>query len=187
MPEPIMEPPATFESLLRQVSVPITAGTQIGSGFFVAPNRIITCAHVVAVDNKPAESITVHLPGEERSVEVVDGSFQNGNKSVDLVLLKVADYDADYPYAALTSVVEVGDELWVWGYPAGPYRKGDSAIVRYQGMSTREDSIELLKTKGTPLAPGFSGAPVLNLRTGAICGLIRLGSQRPSIVRFDFV
>jgi hypothetical protein len=66
-------------------------------------------------------------------------------------------------------------------YPDGPYRQGDSAIVRYQGMSTRKDGTELLKAESVPLHPGFSGSPALNLRTGAVCGLVRLGS--PPIVR----
>jgi len=176
-------PRASLESLLRAVCVPVTAEGQVGSGFFVTPDRIVTCAHVVMVGSKPCNSITARIEGTDRELVVVDGSLRRGRGLPDLILLKVVGRQSKRPYAALASAVDLSDELWVWGYPAGPYRKGDSGILRYQGMSRREDDVGLLKTMGLPLDPGFSGAPVLNLRTGVVCGMVRLGSQSPPVVR----
>jgi hypothetical protein len=79
--------------------------------------------------------------------------------------------------ALFAEQVDPGDELWAFGYPTGQYHGGEPVIYRYEGISQAADGTVLLRaTQGTAW-PGHSGSPVLSWRTGAVCGVVRLGSQ----------
>ena len=179
-----MSLPKTPHSILRETTISISTEDRAGSGFFVSPHHIITCAHVVASSKgRPAAHINGIYGGKEVPLKIIEHTFKYASGLPDLVLLEIEDDDSEHAYAALGPQVAVGDDLWIWGYPQGPYHQGDSAVLQYHGTFTRQDNVELLRADGIGLSAGFSGSPVLNSRTGAVCGLIRLGEPSSQVIR----
>ncbi|MFG1710899.1 hypothetical protein ACFLIM_47835 [Nonomuraea sp. M3C6] len=88
-----------------------------------------------------------------------------GVPGIDLAFVPAPD-DAGPP-ALLSPALAIGDELWTYGYPAAA-RAGQPATFVYQGVS----GATLLRGYGVPVGPGYSGSPVVNRRTGAVCGML---------------
>jgi hypothetical protein len=173
---------------LRDATVALSTKTKVGTGLFVAPGLVLTCAHVVAdVLESPSGSAPAAEPrrvlGEwqERplQLELVPQWFRPGDDGgPDLALLRVRG-DVPHPIACVAEAAEPGDELWAYGYPDGQYRKGDSLTFNLEGPSQRIDGAELYRAAHGRAVPGFSGSPTLNWRTGMVCGIIRLGRVWP--------
>ena len=118
---------SNITQLLRQCTARVNTPTSGGSGFFVSPNQILTCAHVVkaAHDNESAIQIFHH----NRSVEV---KLESYCPAADLALLAV-------PFRApicvyLDAALDEAETLYVFGYPSasrgyGDYSSGDSITV----------------------------------------------------------
>jgi Trypsin-like peptidase domain/NACHT domain len=164
-----------LEQALRAATVPLTATSQKGTGFFVASGLVLTCAHVVTKgDVMPSvvnAAATPYRTAAELAVPERTYRSERVLSKPDLILLHVDSEDTN-PYVCLAEPVQPGDELWTFGYPDSPYRSGDSVTFRYEGISERKDGTTLLKVTQGRIRLGFSGAPVLNWRTGAVCGVI---------------
>ena len=70
--------------------------------------------------------------------------------------------------------VRLTDDLYTYGYPA-TNREGDSVTARSEGPTKygQTNAQELLKFKEGQIRPGISGSPLLNLRTGGVCGVVK--------------
>jgi len=62
-------PEKGLDDLLRSCTVRIKAGT-IGTGFFVAPGLILTCAHVVKKAKSEELPINIHWKDQDYPVQV---------------------------------------------------------------------------------------------------------------------
>jgi Trypsin-like peptidase domain len=167
-----------LEAAVREATVAIeTAGNRLGSGFFVAPDLILTCAHVLADDHGDIpDHVTAIWRGEQIQLAALKSKWYPGRAGdADLALLQ-SPRRCEL-FLRFAANVEPGDELWSYGYPAGLYRTGDSVSFRYEGSSVRVDGAILMRVTQGNARPGFSGAPVVNWATGGICGVLRLGDQ----------
>jgi S1-C subfamily serine protease len=158
--------------LLRQctVRVSISGKAGYGTGFFVAPDLILTCAHVVRDAQQDTDSIEVKWNNQFYQVEIM--------KIVpdpDLVLLKIQL--TSHPCVYLKGEVWLRDDLSSYGYTEA-YPNGDSLTPVREGWT--EDTYPLLKFRESQVQPGFSGAPLLNMRTGYVCGLVKRSRDRES-------
>ncbi|AXB43351.1 serine protease [Amycolatopsis albispora] len=160
---------APLEEALRAATVPLVSGKKVGTGFFVAPDLVLTSAHVLDAPESPVTAAA------GQRFEVLPGTYLPG--TVDLVLLRALDTHQPVP-VQLGEPAEAGDQLWTYGYPDDSYRAGDSALLELEGFSERDDGTILLKTARGRVRPGNSGGPVLNWRTGAVCGVVRLRDTR---------
>lgn len=137
---------------------------QDGTGWVVAPELVVTNAHVVAGERKT----TIDTPSGDRwTARVV-----NFDPRRDLALLRVRGL----PLAALPRVQgRVGDAGAVYGHPGGgplraaPARVADEIDANgtdiYRTSQTRRDVYVLASS----LAPGDSGAPLVDSR-GRVIG-----------------
>ncbi|MGW4060006.1 trypsin-like peptidase domain-containing protein [Amycolatopsis sp. NPDC004747] len=162
---------------VRAATVPLTipSTTVKGTGFFVTPDLVLTCAHVVTSAGEPAG--VVHGPAtatrDACDFEVLgDYYLAGGPDGLDLALLRPVGGNRS-PHVHLAASVAPGDELWVFGHPEGKYRAGDAVSLRLDGTSEHVQGPILLKGTQGRIKPGMSGAPVLNWRTGAVCGVVR--------------
>ena len=143
-------------STVRVVSL-IGTARGYGSGFFVAPDKIVTNIHVVS-DYGP---ILVQSADKKItwSVEKVAG-FDVKN---DLVVLKLAGKGMPLSLGN-NDAVRIGDTVTVIGYPAEKYKVTQGAVQSIRSV----DKWILLKIDAPK---GSSGAPVLN-SDGQVIGIV---------------
>lgn len=103
--------------------------TQSGSGFVVSPTRVMTNAHVVAGVGEP----TVQMP---------DGQLETGrvvhfDTTTDVALLAVDPINA--APVTVGEPLDVGQDAYVMGYPAGGPFKASSALVQARGVTAIND------------------------------------------------
>ena len=161
----------------------IEARGALGTGVFIAPGQVLTCAHVVARAAEHGDSIVVRYKGSEYAAQarVVEpsppaGELPNPYPWPDLAWLSVeftshpcAQVDSEPP---LLSPRE--DRVWAFGYT----RAFDpSTMTATPGNFYVEGPIGEIESRRWQLrnaqAPaGMSGAPILNIRTGRLLGLL---------------
>lgn len=165
---------AALAEALRTSTVMVSAPGRIGTGFFVAPGQVLTCAHVVVGPTRePPERLAGQWGDADLDLEVMQ--FRPDH---DLALLRVVG-ELVHPVACLATQIEPGDELWACGHPDGAYRRGDVIRSVYDGPSVDADGLELLRITEGRAVEGFSGGPVLNWRTGGVCGVLRRADAPP--------
>ncbi len=149
------------------VRVSVSANKGHGTGFFVAPGVLLTCAHVVrdATSNRSADVYweSLHYPAS-----ITDILFEQ-----DLALLQV-DF-TDHPCVYLDPDAQPFDTLYSYGFP-DDHADGDPASFTLEGWSGHQQ--DQLKFKVGQVRPGMSGSPLLNMRTGRVCGIIQLSRDR---------
>ncbi|MEU2121131.1 trypsin-like peptidase domain-containing protein [Nocardia niwae] len=167
---------ALVEALSHAVLALAGGDETVGTGFFVAPGLVLTCAHVVP---EGLGTVSAVWAGETLALAVVpEWRLPSGPDGTgpDLALLRL-ERTIDHPVVCLAFDIEPGDELWGYGHPDGVYRAGDSVTFRATGPSSRgmpgEEAVPLQHVSDGRAGPGFSGGPVLNWRTGAVCGVMR--------------
>jgi HEAT repeat protein len=148
------------------ISVPGKTGH--GSGFFVAPGLILTCAHVLKAAQSDLSPITIYWNGQSYPAQIT--KLQQDH---DLALLQV--HLSDHPCVYLHEEAIPFDALYSYGYP-DDYPSGDPATFTLEGRAGEQG--EQLKFKTGQVRPGLSGAPLLNVRTGYVCGVVQLTRDR---------
>ncbi len=167
------------------VRVENVCGKSTATGFFVAPGQVLTCRHTVdrgadpeiAVTWRDHEFTVVHRqdpvfpPASSEAASITGSSTPDFDAQIlDAVLLTVAGPDGPRPPCILLdSAVKIDDRLYAFGYSDGA-REGQPSKMRALHFKQRS---RILKVVDGQVLPGMSGAPVLNLMTGSVCGLIQ--------------
>ena len=162
--------------LLQKCTLRVSVGGGHGTGFFVAPQLILTCAHVV----ESANSETINLFWQSQN-QLYNASLEKilPEDHLDLAILKLNTPDLNHPCINFESLYpQLNDDLFSYGYPQD-YPDGDSATFKYEGESFKGNS-PLYKLKGGQANYGASGSPLLNQRTGKVCGILNI-SRNPNI------
>jgi hypothetical protein len=144
-------------------------GVPSGTGFFVAPGLIVTCAHVIEARGDPKSAVNPQqieaVVGDERYPVDVK-RFQPG-REVDLAVLNLLS-SVDHPSVLLDDSRVVGrDRLTTFGYP----KRHPEGVPRWFVADGRTGSGEWALSEGQ-VQPGMSGGPLLNERTGGVCGIL---------------
>ncbi len=157
-----------FEWLLQHCVVKITTGPNTwGTGFFVGNNLILTCAHVIRAAGSSLPVTWAGRHGIASPRERADLSKQ------DLALLHVEPtWRRRHPCVNLDPGVAAGDFCYVFGF-SDQRPDGDPVLAQVDGQLGT-----MLKLRAGQVRPGHSGSPVLNLRTGHVCGIIQTTRDR---------
>ena len=162
-----------LEDLLQKCTVKLTlpGRTGWGTGFFVAPNWILTCAHMVQAKG---ERVQVRWQSQELEA-TVERSLPD---PYDLALLRVTlPVDAKSPCIYLDDeVIQSRDPLYLFGYPDQDFPNG--CPVTFSGEGLTGDAPALIKFALGQVRPGMSGSPLLNQRTGKVCGIVKFTRDR---------
>ena len=159
--------------LLADCTVRILSNSASGTGFFVAPGLILTCAHVIANAQQGGMQklpVKVFWKGQEYSAQV---SVSRDAPYPDLALLQAPI--SDHPCVLLHGGAEPFSELYSYGY-GDIESQGASTTFACEGWAG--DQHELLKFKEGQVRPGMSGSPVLNRQTGSVCGIVQISRDR---------
>ena len=158
-----------LESLLQQCTVKIIVPGGWGTGFFVAPGLILTCAHVVR--KAVALPITVVYTARELSLSAIVKAQADDCKTLDLALVELIDPLPGHPCVLLDEEpVALGQALYSYGYLES---YTNAAPVRPVNEGLTGDTPPLLKLKDAQIEKGISGAALLNLKTGKVCGMVK--------------
>ena len=153
-----------------KLSIPGKSGW--GTGFFVAPGQILTCAHVVkdAVDQQVQIEWRLQSPFRATVTQMFP-------KPYDLALLEFSPAEAmEHPCVWLDVVVQSRDPLYLFGYPDEGDRQGEPATFHCEGLTGSEPPD--IKFALGQVRPGMSGSALLNQRTGKICGMVKFTRDR---------
>ena len=164
-----------LEDLLQQCTVKLTISGRIGwgTGFFVAPGWILTCAHVV--QEAQGESIQVRWQKQENWAQAVVEKLLPD--PYDLALLRVIlPTDANPPCVYLDEALQSRDPLYLFGYPDQDFPNGCPVTFSCEGLTGDEPT--LIKFALGQVRPGMSGSPLLNQRTGKVCGIVKFTRDR---------
>ncbi len=155
-------------ALLKRCTTRLSIPGESGTGFFVAPGLILTCAHVVGNVQSDRIAVTVQWKGETYTAKIL---HLLPDPYPDLALLKLENAPLNHPCVFLHEAVRTDDNLYSYGYPKLKHN-GDPSTFIYEGMA--DDPPLLMKFKFGEARQGFSGAPLLNRRTGTVCGVMEL-------------
>ena len=159
-----------------------------GAGFFVAPGKVLTCFHVIGDnpasvvrwerDGRPPVEVPVAgrvlvLANRGRPIPALDRDYP------DIAVLEVAGLDGHPCVGIDTEWPSHEDSFQVFGYPQeGGAVQLTPARLTYRGAKGIQPTTYLDLASNT-VKPGMSGAAVLNLRSGAVCGVI-VASKHPA-------
>ena len=177
-----------LEDLLRACTVRVTGGPAPGAGFFVAPGKVLTCVHVIGdsvdlvVSWERDHQSTLEAPVSGRIAVLADRGRP------------IPALDRDYPDIAVLQIdglqghpcvridpewPSLEDSFLVFGYPGeGGSVQRTPARLTYRGTKGTLPTAYLDLASDT-VKPGMSGAAVLNLRSGAVCGVV-VASKHPA-------
>jgi Trypsin-like peptidase domain/CHAT domain len=164
--------PIVRDEFLPACTVRVHIGDEhAGTGFFAAPGCVVTCEHVMRTllvmsgDSMPDVTVVDMQRREYRMVDRPETSRDD-----DLAVLRVEPAHG-HACALLAAGLNGGDDVVTFGAPAGD-REGVPTELRAEG-TTKERSPKVKLSTGQ-VRPGMSGSPVLNLRTGGVCGVLSL-------------
>ena len=157
-----------LESCTVKLSIPSKTGW--GTGFFVAPGLILTCHHVV----KDLKNGTVHVCWQNQE-DFTEAIVERSLPELDLALLRFSPSVVDLPCVYLDESFQADDSLYTYGYP-DDFPQGASVTGKCEGIAT--DKQPLIKFKAGQVRPGLSGSPLLNQRTGKVCGIVKFTRDR---------
>jgi S1-C subfamily serine protease len=181
--------PNPLIALFRQCVVRVgdEAGSFRGTGFFVAPGLVLTCAHVV----HGAAGLRVRW--RDRTVAVGVVRAEPPLESVpdpadyplpDLAVLEVEGAQAwGHPCAGMTTEPPAlsgsPDALYLAGYTVehGPDPALTGATTEFESLVS-EGAHEFYKLKRGQVLPGFSGSPLLNTRIGLVAAIVESSRGR---------
>jgi hypothetical protein len=160
--------PTALEDLISRVNpavVTIQTSSSRGSGFFVAPDTIITNVHVVGLES----TVTVRRPNGTSTTARV----QTTSPAFDIAVLKVAGVLSAQPILQLgtDTSIRIGEEVIAIGTPLGFLQ---NTVSRGIVSGLREVGGSTLVQTDAAINPGNSGGPLLN-RSGAVIGIIKSG------------
>lgn len=168
-----------LDRLLRACTVRVDAadGQTLGTGFFVTPGTVLTCAHVVGdrsnvtvlweLGGRRCETARVIKVLADRGVPIPDLRWNYP----DLAVIEVDGFD-DHPCVAIeTGWPAIKDDCLIVGYPdEGGSVELTSALLIYRGAKG-PPSLEYMDLKLDTVKPGMSGSALLNWHTGKVCGV----------------
>jgi len=163
-----------LEDLLQQCTVKLSLPGQIGwgTGFFVAPGLILTCAHVVKALGL-LDKVRVRW---QQQVDFAAAEVDKIIPELDLALLKFTPTDVDVPCVYLDEGLQSGQDLHFFGYPDQDFNNGCPVTGSSEGFTG--DVPPLIKFKQAQVRPGMSGSALLNQHTGKVCGIVKFTRDR---------
>ena len=121
-----------------------------GTGFFIDPYHIITCAHVI----KDSSNIIINIPKKGKDIYIAN--IKCVYPEYDLAILNWDNKSEDYLEISNSDKLNIGDSVLAIGYP-------DSSETPISTKGTisglRDDKIQT----DAALNPGNSGGPLINI------------------------
>jgi WD40 repeat protein len=164
----------TLADLVGGAIVMISHGGGIGTGFFVAPGWILTCAHVLREQSGCHQSIKFRWNGADYDGvlhHVLPDPWSGADLLPDLALIS---HDLQQtPLLPLQPGYKGREAVMSIGFLEGKGK--DSLEGKCEGYREYGETPEhrLIKFARTQVGHGISGSPLMNRRTRAVCGVVK--------------
>lgn len=153
------------------------SGSVRGTGFFVAPGKVLTCAHVVEDDDEVDLVSAVDLRSPPRRAKVCARSEPGEPGQApwpfpDLAVLNISDRRHPCP-PLYAGDPDNNDECHAYGFLPNQLYRGE--VPTGSGRTFKFESVDgagYLVVKQGQVAPGLSGAPLLCPVTRAVVGVV---------------
>lgn len=163
---------SSLESLLKDCTVRLKVLSEEGTGFFVGVGKILTCHHLV--ESAGEEGVEVCWRNKKYKAVV-----ERSSAKLDLALLTVIDNEcSNNEFVYLDEEFRPFDPIYIFGYPDN-CSNGASTTAMVEGPATLGE-LPVIKFKDGQIRPGYSGSPVLNWKTGKVCGIVKSTRGRGS-------
>ena len=155
---------AEVQSGVGQLSVTGCAVNSTGTGFLVAPDLVVTAAHVV----DDAAAISIDFGGTS-----VGGEILGFNELADLALVRLESKAAGHQFQFQSSEPPIGTEVAALGFPQRESLTLTRGVVSGLNRDINFGSgvIGNMLQTDTAINPGNSGGPLLNLE-GKVTGVV---------------
>jgi len=163
----------TLEEILERctVKIKLPGKSGRGTGFFVDSDLILTCAHVVK--GATSEPVQVYWQNQEAfEIAVIEEIYSD---PFDIALLRLSSVSNKFPCVYLDTDIRSSDVFYAFGYP-DDFENGAPVTFECEGITG--DEPPLIKFKRGQARPGLSGSPLLNQRTGRVCGIVKFTRDR---------
>ncbi|MFF7977170.1 trypsin-like peptidase domain-containing protein [Streptomyces sp. NPDC007905] len=172
-------PVAALQELLESCRVLVEGATD-GTGFFVAPGFVVSCAHVAGVEAGLPARVRWNDQSYEAVVLAASADAPERSSALyafpDLAVVKLLDPPEGHPCVWLDMARPLqGTELTAVGFTdtlqacaAAPRRVRLTA-----GGRTAQASGQLVELVDGEINPGLSGGPVLNHTSAGVCGVVK--------------
>src|SRR6266487_6643442 len=179
----MIDPATQLKRLTDRCTVQVLSqGITGGSGFFIAPGIVISCAHVVKRRGEGETADFAWVQWGDATyrglVRALPGSHLDPDHLwpyPDLCVIALDDLPADHPWVLLDdSEVAGGTEVYLAGFS----HAYDPTSLRLQGKTGWLDEPQeldgiLWQVRDCEVAEGLSGGPVLDVRRGVVCAVTK--------------
>ncbi|MGW5779826.1 nSTAND1 domain-containing NTPase [Streptomyces sp. NPDC003863] len=169
--------PSDLPAAVAQLLAP--DGSVAGAGFLIAEDTLVTCAHVVrAAGSGPGERVRVAFPrmtGAQELVGEVLSDPWRAPEDEDVAFVRLSEAPMGPRVLPLGSAEGcAGHRVRSFGFPAQAPPAGHSGYGRAGDLlpASVDRGLLLQLTDANDLTTGFSGAPVLDLETGRVIGML---------------
>ena len=156
-------------------------GEKSGCGFFIAPQLIVTCSHVVGRDVEKSSEVSLKRWPNSTGNLTLHGAVVANFPQEDIAFISTSE--PNQSFAALGKEVSRGHSLTAVGFPEyNDQIAFDQFEVQYEGRTMFIGSDGKARTetklKSGQIKPGYSGGPLLNLETSRVVGVVALSRDR---------
>lgn len=152
-------------------------GTTVGSGLLIAPELVVTCAHVImTAQSEPGQAISVaDVHGKNGQIAQVLEKGWSPEDQNDIAFLQLSHPSpALFPVRLSSSQNRETRAYTSLGFPQDSSYAGDTPTGHLGGViqskiTERED---LLQLQGTEIRKGMSGAAILDVQSNQVVGMI---------------
>jgi hypothetical protein len=165
------------EQVARATVAVYADGSKVGTGFFVQPGLVVTCAHVV---RRQRTDVRVEHGGRSYPVDLIlrvpDVSDDNNRlyPPPDLGFLRLVD-PGDNPFVIFPEAPKPPDRL-----EAATHGGADPTPYPLS-LTVAGQRGPFLRVTGDQIMDGMSGAPAYDPRTGFVHGMVKASDDRRSV------
>jgi S1-C subfamily serine protease len=142
-------------------------GSATGTGFYVAPNLILTCHHLTRIPMRDGWGIAENMLVETRRGKFTRAKIVGSDERHDLVLLRLEESATCTPFQIAEFSMQKGDDMTIIGnFP--------EAIRVTKGELMSRQVMKGFAMGSAKVRSGFSGGPVID-KSGKVQGIL---SQR---------
>ena len=149
-------------------------GEPVGTGFFIAPDQAVTCAHVVdKVKSGPGQALAFRRYREStpQAGQVLAEGWSPAAEG-DVAFLQVEPAEANEPLRMCEAAQSAGHEYTSFGFPRSQMIDGQWAGDKIRGPVYTRSGYLNLQLRGEEISAGFSGAPVFDETLERVVGMV---------------